>query len=131
MDKLALAQSNHEKERKLIEQKKEYINRKTVEVNKQPKKEISDEKLRPLCLQSWYNLKPVFIVLQQCDVTNEQNKLAGNEANKMDLNVSQNKGNKADLISTENDKNKGDLNGAELMGKVIQMLVTVNKPKEI
>ena len=131
MDKLALAQSNHEKEWKLIEQTKEYMNRKTVEVNEQPKNVISEEKRRLLCLESQYNLKPVSIALQWCDVANEQNKLAGNEANKMDLNVSQNEGNKADLISTENNENKGDLNAAEVNGKSDSNARTVNKPKEI
>ena len=93
------------------------MHRKSVEVNEQPKKEISDEELRLLCLQSQYNLKPVLIALQQCDVAKEQNKLAEKEANKMDLNVSQNEANKADLISTENDKNKGDFNCAQVNGK--------------
>ena len=83
LDKLALAHSNREKEWQLIEQTKEYIHRKTVEVNKQPKNVISDEKLRLLCLENQYNLKPVSIVLQQCDVSKEQKKLAANEANKM------------------------------------------------
>ena len=114
MDKLALAQPNHEKERKLVEQTKEYMHRKAAEVNVQPKKEISDKKLRLLCLQSCYNLKPISIELQQCDVAKEQNKLHEKEANKTDFNVSQNEPNKADLITTENDKNKGDLNGAKV-----------------
>ena len=114
MDKLALAQSNGEKEKKLVQQTKDYMHGKAAEVNVQPKKEISDEKLRLLYLQSQYSLKPISIQLQHCDVAKEQNKLAGNEANKMDFNVSQNDANKAVLIPTENDENKEDLNGAKV-----------------
>ena len=90
LDKLALAQINREIEKKLVQQTKDYMQRKGAEVNMQPKKEISDEKLRPLCLQSQHNLKSISIQLQRCDVAKEQNKLAGNEANKTDFNMSQN-----------------------------------------
>ena len=54
------------------------MHRKSAEVNVLPKKEISEEELRLLYLQSQYNFKPVSIVLQWCDVAKEQNKLAGN-----------------------------------------------------
>ena len=127
MDKLALAHSNHEKERQLIEQTKEYIHRKTVEVNEQPKNVISDEKLRLLCLPNRYNFKPVSIVLQQCDVAKEQKKLAANEANKMDLNVSENENNKVDLNVSENESKKADLNVSENESNKVDLNVSENK----
>ena len=46
LDKLALVQSNHEKEQKIVQQTKEYMHRKAAAVNVQPKKEISGEQLR-------------------------------------------------------------------------------------
>ena len=52
-----------------------------------PKKEISDAELRLLCLQNHYNLKPFSIVLQQCNVAKELNKLPRN--------MSENDGNQA------------------------------------
>ena len=130
LGRLAVAQANREKEKKLVEQTKQYIDKKSQEFYMLPKKEISGEELRLLCLQNRYNLKPLSIVLQQCDVAKEQNNLAGNNGNQGDLNggqvekgdsseSEQNKGdlnaaNKADLIPNDNNENQGDLNGGQV-----------------
>ena len=50
LGKLAVAQANREKERTLVEQTKQYIDKKSAECHMLPKKEISEEELRLLCL---------------------------------------------------------------------------------
>ena len=113
MGKLALAQVNHEKERQLVEHTKEYLAKKASELHIVPKTDISNAELRLLCLQNRYNLKPFSIVLEQCNVAKELNKLPRNmseiEGNKEDLIGSDKNANKEDFIASDNNANKEDL----------------------
>ena len=105
LGKLALVQANREKERQLVAHTKEYLAKKASELHIVPKTDISDAELRLLCLQNRYNLKPFSIVLEQCNVAKELNKLPRN--------MSEIEGNKEDLIGTDNNANKEDLIASE------------------